>query len=48
MKEYKNEMLCTESKELNVGLHLVIRSPINSRRKVCLLCSEIIDYNNLR
>jgi hypothetical protein len=44
--EYKNEILCPESKELNGGLHLMIRSPMNSRRKICLLCAEIIDYNN--
>ena len=46
MKEYKNEILCPESKGLNDGLHLMIRSPINSRRKICLLGTEIIDYNN--
>ncbi|HEX7259268.1 MAG TPA: hypothetical protein VF242_14530 [Nitrososphaeraceae archaeon] len=46
MKEYENEILCPESKGLNGGLHLMIRSPINSRRKICLLCAEIIDYSN--
>ena len=46
MKEYENEILCPESKGLNGGLHLIIRSSPNGRRKICLLCSEIIDYNN--
>lgn len=46
MKEYKNEIFCPERKVLNGGLHLIIRSPINSRRKICLLGTEIIDYNN--
>jgi hypothetical protein len=42
MEEYKNEILCHESKGLNGGLHLIIRSPTNGRRKVCLMCSEIL------
>ena len=48
MKEYKNEILCPESKGLNGGLHLVIviRSSINGRRKICLICSEILEDNN--
>ena len=46
MKENKNEILCPESKGLNGGLHLMMRSPINSRRKICLMCSEIIEYDN--
>jgi hypothetical protein len=49
MEEYTNEIICPESKGLNGGLHLMIRSPINGRRRViCLICSEIIveDNNN--
>jgi len=47
MKEYKNEILCAESKGLNGGLHLMITSPINGRRKkICLMCSEIIEDNS--
>ena len=46
MKEYKNEILCPESMGLNGGLHLIIRSPINGRRKICLLCSEILEDSN--
>ena len=42
MKEYENEILCPESKGLNGGLHLIIRSPTNGRRKICLMCSEIL------
>jgi hypothetical protein len=47
MKEYRNEILCPESMGLNGGLHLIIRSPINGRRrKICLLCSEILEDSN--
>ena len=46
MKEYKNEILCPESKGLNGGLHLLITSHINGRRKISLMCSEIIEDNN--
>jgi hypothetical protein len=46
MNEYKNEILCPESKGLNGGLHLMIISPTNGRRKICLMCSEIIEDNN--
>lgn len=44
MKEYK-EILCPESNGLNGGLHLIITSSLNDRRKICLMCSEIIDDN---
>jgi hypothetical protein len=43
MKEYENEILCPESKGLNGGLHLIIRSRPNDRRKICLMCSEILE-----
>ena len=46
MKEYENEILCPESKGLNGGLHLIIRSRPNGRRKICLLCSEILEDSN--
>ena len=47
MKEYKNDSICPESKGLNGGLHLMITSPMNGRRrKICLMCSEIIEDNN--
>ena len=47
MRESKNEILCPESKGLNGGLHLLIISSINGRRrKICLMCSEIIEYDN--
>ena len=46
MKEYKNEIICPESNGINGGLHLIISSPINRRRKICLICSEIIEDNN--
>ena len=43
MKEYENEILCPESKGFNGGLHLIIRSLPNGRRKICLICSEILE-----
>jgi hypothetical protein len=46
MKEYENEILCPESKGLNGGLHLIIRSSPNGRKKICLLCSEILEDSN--
>lgn len=46
MKEYKNEIICPESNGLNGGLHLMITSTTNVKRKICLMCSEIIEDNN--